>query len=73
MLAAPSRLTGLGARGWSGRLGGRLALSGPAPISKPMIRIAVTPAVFEAIAATLLLGSVLAEPQRASDGGVRLV
>jgi hypothetical protein len=33
-----------------------------------MIRIAITPAAYAAIAATLALGTVAVEPQRAEDG-----
>ena len=35
-----------------------------------MIRITVTPAAYEAIAATLAFGTVAVEPERARDGGV---
>ena len=35
-----------------------------------MIRLTITPAAYAAIALTLLLGSVAAEPERAPDGGV---
>jgi hypothetical protein len=37
-----------------------------------MIRIAITPAAYAAIAATLALGTVAVEPQRAQDGGVHI-
>jgi hypothetical protein len=37
-----------------------------------MIRIAITPAAFEAIAATLALGTVAVEPERAEDGNVHI-
>jgi hypothetical protein len=35
-----------------------------------MIRIAITPAAYAAIAATLALGTVAVEPERAADGSV---
>ena len=37
-----------------------------------MIRIAITPAAFEAISATLALGTVAIEPERAQDGSVHI-
>jgi hypothetical protein len=37
-----------------------------------MIRIAITPAAYAAIAATLALGTVGVEPERAQDGGVHI-
>jgi hypothetical protein len=37
-----------------------------------MIRIAITPAAYAAIAATLALGTVAVEPERAQDGGVHI-
>jgi hypothetical protein len=37
-----------------------------------MIRIAITPAAFEAIAAALVLGTVAVEPERDQDGGVHI-
>ena len=37
-----------------------------------MIRIAITPAAFEAIAATLALGTVAVEPKRAQGGSVHI-
>ena len=37
-----------------------------------MIRIAITPAAYEAIAATLALGTVAVEPERAADGSVHI-
>jgi hypothetical protein len=37
-----------------------------------MIRITITPAAFAAIAATLALGTVAVEPERAQDGGVHI-
>jgi hypothetical protein len=37
-----------------------------------MIRIAITPAANAAIAATLALGTVAVEPERAQDGGVHI-
>ena len=38
----------------------------------PVIRITITAEAFQAIAATLPLGSVAVEPQRASDGSVHI-
>ena len=35
-----------------------------------MVRIAITPAAYAAIAATLALGTVAVEPERAADGSV---
>jgi len=37
-----------------------------------MIRITITPAAFAAIAATLALGTVAVEPERAQDGSVHI-
>ena len=37
-----------------------------------MIRIAITPAAYAAIAATLALGTVAVEPERAQDGSVHI-
>jgi hypothetical protein len=37
-----------------------------------MIRIAITPAAYAAIAATLALGMVAVEPERAQDGSVHI-
>jgi hypothetical protein len=37
-----------------------------------MIRIAITPAAYVAIAATLALGTVAVEPERAADGSVHI-
>jgi hypothetical protein len=37
-----------------------------------MIRIAITPAAYAAITATLALGTVAVEPERAQDGGVHI-
>jgi hypothetical protein len=37
-----------------------------------MIRIAITPAAYAAIAATLALGTVAVEPERAADGSVHI-
>jgi hypothetical protein len=37
-----------------------------------MIRINITPAAFDAIAATLVLGTVAVEPERAEDGGLHI-
>jgi hypothetical protein len=37
-----------------------------------MIRIAITPAAYAAIAATLVLGTVAVEPERAQDGSVHI-
>jgi hypothetical protein len=42
------------------------------PISSPVIRITITAEAFQAIAATLPLGSVAVEPQRALDGSVHI-
>jgi hypothetical protein len=36
-----------------------------------MIGIAITPAAFDAVAATLVLGTVAVEPERDEDGSVR--
>ena len=38
-----------------------------------MIRIAITPAAYAAIAATLALGTVAVEPERAADGSVHIL
>jgi hypothetical protein len=35
-----------------------------------MIRIAITPAAFEAVVATLVLGTVAVEPERDEDGDI---
>jgi hypothetical protein len=35
-----------------------------------MIRIAITPAAFDAVVATLVLGTVAVEPERAEDGDI---
>ena len=43
---------------------------GPRPIATPMIRISITPAAFEAIAATLPLGNVGYEPQLNAQPGL---
>ena len=37
-----------------------------------MIRVAITPTAYAAIAATLALGTVAVEPERARDGGVHI-
>jgi hypothetical protein len=37
-----------------------------------MIRIAITPAAFDAVAATLVLGTVAVEPERDEDGSVHI-
>jgi hypothetical protein len=37
-----------------------------------MIRVAITPAAYAAIAATLALGTVAVEPERAQDGSVHI-
>jgi hypothetical protein len=37
-----------------------------------MIRIAITPAAYAAIGATLALGTVAVEPERAQDGSVHI-
>jgi hypothetical protein len=37
-----------------------------------MIRIAITPTAYAAIAATLALGTVAVEPERAQDGSVHI-
>jgi hypothetical protein len=37
-----------------------------------MIRIAITPAAYAAIAATLELGTVAVEPERGTDGSVQI-
>ena len=37
-----------------------------------MIRITITPAAYEAIAATLSLGTVAVEPERDEDGSVHI-
>jgi hypothetical protein len=37
-----------------------------------MIRIAITPAAFDAVVATLVLGTVAVEPKRAEDGSVHI-
>jgi hypothetical protein len=37
-----------------------------------MVRIAITPAAYAAIAATLALGTVAVEPERAQDGGLHI-
>jgi hypothetical protein len=37
-----------------------------------MVRIAITPAAYAAIAATLALGTVAVEPERAADGSVHI-
>ena len=37
-----------------------------------MIRIAITPAAYAAIAATLALGTVAVEPERAADGSAHI-
>jgi hypothetical protein len=37
-----------------------------------MIRVTVTPAAYAAIAATLVLGTVAVEPERAQDGSVHI-
>jgi hypothetical protein len=44
----------------------------PAPHIPDMIRIAITPAAFDAVAATLVLGTVAVEPERDEDGSVRV-
>ena len=37
-----------------------------------MIRVAITPAAYAAIASTMALGTVAVEPERAQDGGVHI-
>jgi hypothetical protein len=37
-----------------------------------MVRISITPAAYAAIAATLALGTVAVEPERAQDGSVHI-
>jgi hypothetical protein len=56
--------------GWNFRVGGIVAGSGSfsAREFRPVIRIAITPAAFEAIAATLPFGSVGYEPQTNAKG-----
>jgi hypothetical protein len=37
-----------------------------------MVKIAITPAAYSAITATLVLGTVAVEPERAADGSVHI-
>ena len=43
-----------------------------APHIAAMVKIAITPAAYAAIAATLALGTVAVEPERAADGSVHI-